>query len=331
MTPADLSRTVLRAVLAAVAEGELPHQAEGEEPRVQRPPRPGHGDYASSIALRLAKATGRPARELAEVIAKRLAEQPGIAAVEVAEPGFLNITLDAGTQDDQLTRVFEQGSRYGSEPTALAGQTVHLAPAREQRAQLLTDTVIRLLRAQGAQAGTRPGAPEALQVVPVKEDPTPRLGQDETRWALLRPAAHDHPHLPPGPEQRESNALFRIQYAHARACALARNAADLGIGHDGQCGNSAADERAQALRQALGDLPAAVESAARLRAPDRLARHLEQLAEALLRFIAERPPLPRGDEEVTDDHRGRLRLIAAARITLANGLGLLGLTAPEHL
>ncbi|MGK5731161.1 ArgS-related anticodon-binding protein NrtL [Streptomyces sp. URMC 124] len=102
MTPADLSRTVLHAVRCAVEADELPAAAPTRV-TVRVPPRPGCGDYATNVALRVAQDTGRPAREVAEVLRKRLAAEPGVARVEIAGPGFLNITLE-GTSYTELVR-----------------------------------------------------------------------------------------------------------------------------------------------------------------------------------------------------------------------------------
>ncbi|MFH8786319.1 ArgS-related anticodon-binding protein NrtL [Streptomyces roseoverticillatus] len=102
MTPAELSRTVLRTVQCAVEADELP-AAVPTRVTVRVPPRPGCGDFATNVALRVAQDTGRPAREVAEVLRKRLAAEPGIARVEIAGPGFLNITLE-GISYVQLVR-----------------------------------------------------------------------------------------------------------------------------------------------------------------------------------------------------------------------------------
>ncbi|MCF3102969.1 arginine--tRNA ligase [Streptomyces roseoverticillatus] len=102
MTPAELSRTVLHTVQCAVEAEELP-AAVPTRVTVRVPPRPGCGDFATNVALRVAQDTGRPAREIAEVLRKRLAAEPGIARVDIAGPGFLNITLE-GTSYVQLVR-----------------------------------------------------------------------------------------------------------------------------------------------------------------------------------------------------------------------------------
>ena len=74
-----------------------------------------------------------------------------------------------------------------------------------------------------------------------------------------------------------------------------------------------------------------VATAAELREPHRVARYLEELAGTYHRFYDACRVLPRGDEEVTDLHRARLWLVEATRVVLANGLGLLGVTAPERM
>lgn len=152
-----------------------------------------------------------------------------------------------------------------------------------------------------------------------------RLGPDATRWALLRPAGHDHPSA--GEElltQHESNPLFKIQYACSRSRALTRNAAQL---HFDSAPETHVD--AAVLTTAVGDYPAVLAGAARHRAPDRLARHLESTADSLLAF--QHTVLPIGDEKPLAAHRSRLALAEAAGTVLAGGLSLLGISAPEYL
>jgi arginyl-tRNA synthetase len=124
VTPAQLSDAVIAAVAAAVAAGELavePPQAV----TVERPKNREHGDYATNVALQLAKAASRPPREIAELLAGRLRQTPGIAKVDVAGPGFLNVTLEAAEQGGIARRVVEAGAAYGHTQT-LTGQKVNL-------------------------------------------------------------------------------------------------------------------------------------------------------------------------------------------------------------
>ncbi|MGP3999288.1 ArgS-related anticodon-binding protein NrtL [Streptomyces sp. 8N706] len=512
MTPADLSRTVLRTVRCAVEAGEL-HAPVPTRAVVQRPPRPGCGDYATNIALQLAGPAGHPPRRIAEILRPRLAQAPGVDRVEIAGPGFLNITLDDDSHSGLVRTVLSRGRSYGSGDT-LAGQVVELTFPRETRAAVTADALARILRTQGAarvtircqgepdpdwaelapgtgsraytaqsestsestaqgantaqRANTAQGVYTAqsrtvrpvadLRPVPVRVPAAEllrRLGPDAARWALLRPAAHDHPRTDPDEllAQRESNPLFRVQYAHARACALLRNAADLGVlapasadrgvsadagraaapSHPADTGPAAAPRqpvdtgtpaapappvdtgrqaeprhapdpgqpghptpapanllavvrehaapgdslaavrehatpgdslaavrehatpgdsfavvRAHAapadslaavcehpaaadLLAAVREYPAVLASAARLKAPDRVARHLEVTADAFFRFHDTCSVLPRGDEKPEAAHRARVALAEAAGTVLAGGLHLLGITAPVHL
>ncbi|MYX45077.1 hypothetical protein GTW59_29055, partial [Streptomyces sp. SID89] len=153
------------------------------------------------------------------------------------------------------------------------------------------------------------------------------LGPDAARWALLHPAPHDRPR--PGRAylvQRESNPLFRVRYAHARARALLRNAADLGFGPEPGPVDGAA---ARALLAVLADHPRVLDGAATHRAPDRLARHLVNVADAALPYLV--TVLPLGEEKPSAAHRARLALAEAAGTVLAGGLSLLGIDAPDHL
>ena len=96
-----------------------------DEVVVERPKNREHGDYATNIALRLAKAAGRPPREVAEVVAEELRAQPGIDRVDVAGPGFLNITLAQGALGQIAVNAVTAGEAYGR-TTVLAGQRLNL-------------------------------------------------------------------------------------------------------------------------------------------------------------------------------------------------------------
>jgi arginyl-tRNA synthetase len=112
VTPAELSEAVMWAVGAAVEAGDLSVPVPASV-TVERPKRKEHGDYATNVAMQLAKPAGRPPREVAELIAKRLAEQLGIARVDVAGPGFLNIVLDAAAQGVLAQQIVQAGQAYG--------------------------------------------------------------------------------------------------------------------------------------------------------------------------------------------------------------------------
>lgn len=124
VTPDELSSAIRDAVAHAVDSGafvaEIP-----DEIVIERPKNRTHGDYASNIALRLAKAAGKPPREVADAIAKCLLEAAGIAAVDVAGPGFLNITIEAGSLAELARSIVEAGADYGR-GDALAGLRINL-------------------------------------------------------------------------------------------------------------------------------------------------------------------------------------------------------------
>jgi arginyl-tRNA synthetase len=167
------------------------------------------------------------------------------------------------------------------------------------------------------------------------EDLVEEVGVDAARYTLCRypvdsPLTLDLDLLV---RQTNDNPVYYVQYAHARIASLLRNAADLGVETDAERFDPAllSHEREGDLLGVLGEFPRVVASAAELREPHRVARYLEQLATAYHRFYDSCRVLPRGDEQTTDIHRARLVLCAATRQVLANGLDLLGVSAPERM
>ena len=126
MTPDDLSGIIVKALHALVADGTLilPDGVPAAV-TVERPRQKGHGDYATNVAMQLAKPAGSNPRALGELLATRLREAEGIAGVEVAGPGFLNITVDAGAQGLVAADIVAAGSAYGSSD-AFAGEKINL-------------------------------------------------------------------------------------------------------------------------------------------------------------------------------------------------------------
>ncbi|RZS87120.1 arginyl-tRNA synthetase [Motilibacter rhizosphaerae] len=124
MTPAELAEAIRSAVAAAAAAGEIDVEPPASV-TVERPRQKAHGDYATNVALQLAKQAGKPPRAVAEVVATRLREAPAVAGVEIAGPGFLNITLAAAAAGAVAGRVVEAGEAYGRNDS-LAGQRIDL-------------------------------------------------------------------------------------------------------------------------------------------------------------------------------------------------------------
>ncbi len=161
MTPAQLSTTIVDALSTLVDQGDLTlPDGVPSEVTVERPRQKGHGDYATNVALQLAKKAGQNPRALGELLAARLKEADGIADVEVAGPGFLNISVEAGAQGQVALDVVTAGTSYGRSST-LAGQKINVefisanptGPLHlgHTRWAVLGDAIGRVLSAAGAE------------------------------------------------------------------------------------------------------------------------------------------------------------------------------------
>ncbi|MFG2880233.1 ArgS-related anticodon-binding protein NrtL [Streptomyces sp. NPDC048337] len=326
MTPADLSRCVVRAVRRAVEDGELPVGIEVPARVVVERTRPGGvGDYATPVAFQVAKAARRAPGEVAGVLARRLAAEPGVERADVTGAGFLNFTLAPRSAAALVRDIHARGSRYGyAHGAAVETEPAYSDPAIGLRERAVHEAVVRLLRSQGQEADGGPWA----GIAPVAKrdgDVRARYGTDAAVWAVLSVPARETPVFSYDLlVQGESSEFFRVRYAYARCRALVRNAAEWGFSAEA---GDVAD--APELVRALADYPLVLEAAAHHRAPERLVRHLVELADALLDF--QYRVLPKGDEKPSAAHRARLALAEAAGTVLAGGLALLGIDAPERL
>ena len=540
---------MLAAVTSSIEAGDFAGTTPAEAV-VDRPKNPDHGDYATNIAMRLAKPAGKPPRVVAEAIAAHLARTEGIAKVDVAGPGFLNITLAAGTLGavakdivtaggsygrsdslagqrinlefvsanptgpmhlggarwaavgDSLARILEATggavtreyyfndhgvqidrfartvmARAKGEPTpedgysgsyidevatqvvaahpdvlALSGdeakevfradgvelmfteikQSLHdfrvdfdvyfhenslhesgsvekvvnqlkesgqlyfadnawwlrstefgddkdrvviksdgnpayvagdLAYLRDKRSRGFDLCIYMLgadhhgyiarLKAAAAAFGDDPSVVEVVigQLVnlvkdgkPVRmgkrsgntvsmEDLVEAVGVDAARYSLARSAIDSTLDIDLDLITKKStdNPVYYVQYAHARTCNAARNAATVGIGLDVFEPDTLTSPYEAALLTALGDFPRVVATAAELRAPHRVARYLEDLAGEYHRWYDHCRIVPQGEDEITDVNRTRAWVNEATKVVLANGLELLGVTAPERM
>jgi arginyl-tRNA synthetase len=550
VTPEDLIDAIRTAVTRAVDNGSLAVPVPADIV-VERPKNPEHGDYATNVALRLAKSAALAPREVAQVLADILGAVDGIASVEVAGPGFLNITLDSASLGELARTIVEAGPKFGTSDV-LAGLHVNLefisanptGPLHlgHTRWAAVGDAIGRVLTAAGAQvsrefyindrgvqmdafgASLRAAAlgepipgngyhgdyipelaaqvvaehPEVLELDLDKQqeafreegyrlqlaqqkqtlddfgthfdiwysernlhtsgaveraldklkgqghlfsaddalwlrttdfgddkdrvllksdgsltyfasdaayyvdkrdrgydvcvyllgadhhgyvgrlkaiaacsgdDPDANIevligqlvkilkggeevrlskragdivtltdfveaaGVDAVRYSLSRYPA-DSPltlDLELITRQSSDNPVFYVQYAHARTCNVAKNAADVGIALDTFRPELLTHETESALLTALGDFPRVVAQAAELREPHRVARYLEELAGTLHRWYEACRIIPKGDDELTDVNRTRLWLNIATRTVLTNGLTLLGVSAPERM
>jgi arginyl-tRNA synthetase len=158
-------------------------------------------------------------------------------------------------------------------------------------------------------------------------------GVDPLRYTLCRYPA-DSPltlDIEEMTRQAAENPVYYVQYAHARLASILRNADELGIKLDEFDPGLLSHEREGDLLRALAEFPRIVATAAELREPHRIARYLEDTASAFHKFYDSCRVLPRGDEEVEPVHKARLTRVSATRTVLANGLDLLGVSAPERM
>lgn len=555
MTPEELSASIVAALTALVERGALTlPDGVPTEVVVERPKNKDHGDYATNVALQLAKKAGAAPRDLASALALELSDADGVASVTIAGPGFLNIRVEAGAQGAIAAQIRAAGASYGTSD-ALAGRSINVefisanptGPLHlgHTRWAVVGDAMARVLAAAGAEVtrefyindrgnqmdkfgasieaaalgaptpedgyhggyiadlaqqivAADPGIvdlPEAERLVAFREagyrlqlqeqqdqvasfhthfdvwfserslhesgavehglevlsqqghlfeeggalwmrttdfgddkdrvlrrsngeltyfasdtayyinkrergfeiciyllgadhhgyigrmkamaacagdDPSYNIeipigqlvkimrggqevrlskrageivtlgelveliGVDALRYSLVRYPA-DSP-LTLDVEQitkaSSDNPVYYVQYAHARLCAILRNAADLGISAEGPEPADVsllAHEKEGELLRALAEFPRVVAGAAQLREPHRVARYLEETAATFHRFYDACRVLPQGDEEPGDLHRARALLIDATRTVFANGLDLLGVTAPERM
>ena len=166
------------------------------------------------------------------------------------------------------------------------------------------------------------------------DDLVEAVGVDAARYALARSSADSMIDLDLDllTSAKNENPVFYVQYAHARSTAVDRNAETAGVRReDGFDASLLDDESDSVLLGRLAEFPRVVAQAADLRAPHRVARYLEDLAGAYHTWYGQVRVAPFGDEVVGDVHRTRLWLNDATRQVLANGLGLLGVSAPERM
>jgi arginyl-tRNA synthetase len=250
VTPAELADAVLVAARGLFADRDLDRAVLPATTTVERPRNPEHGDYASTLALQLAKRVGRPPRELAEALAERLRTVPGIASVEVAGPGFLNVRLDAAAAGELARVVVKAGRGYGRS-TARHGERVNLefvsanptgpVTAASARWAAVGDALARLLRAVGADvtteyyfndAGTQIERFAGSLLAAARGEPLPEdgyagtyIGEIAATIATKRPDAKDLPE----PEARE---VFRADGVALMFDEIKASLADFGVHFD---------------------------------------------------------------------------------------------------
>ncbi|MEY4741584.1 MAG: hypothetical protein RL672_334, partial [Actinomycetota bacterium] len=160
MTPADLSAAIVRILGALVAEGKLAAAELPDQVVIERPKNRDHGDWATNVAMQLAGKFGINPRAFAELVAAALSNVTGIAKVDIAGPGFINISLDAAAAGEIAHVIVEAGDAFGR-GTDLAGVKMNLEFVSANptgpihiggtRWAAVGDSLARVFEAQGAQ------------------------------------------------------------------------------------------------------------------------------------------------------------------------------------
>nr|WP_313774386.1 arginine--tRNA ligase [Mycobacterium sp.] len=550
MTPADLAALLKATAAAVLAEHSLDTSALPDTITVERPRNPEHGDYATNVALQLGKKVGVNPRELAGWLATALTDADGIAAAEIAGPGFVNLRLEASAQGVVVTNVLAAAAGYGSSED-LAAQNINLEFVSANptgpihiggtRWAAVGDALGRLLSTQGAKvtreyyfndhgaqidrfarslvaaakgepapedgyagsyindiaADILAQSPDALSLpadqqqetfraigvdlmfthikkslhdfgtdfdvythedsmhtsgrvdqaiarlrdngsiyekdgatwlrttefgddkdrVVIKSDGNPAyvagdlayyldkrergfnlciymlgadhhgyiarlkaaaaalgddpatvevligqmvnlvrdgqpvrmskragtvitlddlvdaIGVDAARYVLIRSSVNSpiDIDLALWSSASSENPVYYVQYAHARLSALARSAAELGLSADTAHLDLLTHDREATLIRNLGEFGRILKTAASLREPHRVCRYLEDLAGDYHRFYDSCRVLPQGDEKAGELNAARLALCEATRQVIANGLAILGVSAPERM
>jgi arginyl-tRNA synthetase len=167
------------------------------------------------------------------------------------------------------------------------------------------------------------------------EELVEKVGIDAARYTLIRyptdtPMVMDVDLLK---KNTNDNPVYYVQYAHARICAVLRNAKDFGIEYGVNSYNPEllVHEQERELIGFLAQYPRIVASAAQMRQPHRVARFIEDLAAQYHRFYNDCRVLPLGEEKPTQLNSARATLSLAAAQVISNGLELLGVSAPERM
>ena len=242
MNPEALSAAVL-AVLDPIAVSLRPDEQLGLQAAdivLERPRNRDHGDWSTNIAMRLAKRLGTNPRDLAQRIADGLAQSDGVAGVEIAGPGFINIRLEAGAAGALAKAIVDQGSAYGTNASQ-AGVSVNVefvsanptGPLHigHTRWAALGDSIVRLLLASGAEAvreyyindaGAQMERFARSVLAAVKGEPTPEDGYPGAYIAeLAQRVLAAHPGLLDLPEEEQlvvaRDQAYEYQLAEIKA------------------------------------------------------------------------------------------------------------------
>jgi len=200
--------------------------------------------------------------------------------------------------------------------------------------ELLIGQLVNLVRADEATGRKEPvRMSKRAGTVVTLEDLVEAVGVDAARFALVRSTvdANIDIDLDVLASRTNDNPVYYVQYAHARTAAVDRNADAAGVTRTAFDASLLTHETEARLLGALAEFPRVAAQAAQWREPHRIARYLEELAGLYHRWYDSARVTPLRGEEVTDLHRTRRWLNDATAQVLRNGLGLIGVSAPERM
>lgn len=247
------------------------------------------------------------------------------------EPAY--ISGDIGYYLDKRERGFDQNLiMLGADHHGYVGRMMAMAEAFGDtpgvHLQILIGQMVNLLRdGEPVRMSKRAGTIVTL------DDLVDAVGVDAGRYALVRSSSDSQLDIDLDllGKHTNENPVFYVQYAHARTCSVARNAAASGVDRSVFAPELLVHDSESALLGVLQEFPRVVAQAAELREPHRVARYIEEVAGYYHRWYDNCRVIPLGEEPVTDVHRTRLWLNDATGQVIRNGLGLLGVSAPEKM
>lgn len=321
---------------------------------VERARDAGRGEFASNVAMRLAKAAGKDARELAQDIVAALPASPLVSRVEIAGPGFINFHLGPAALAGEIRRIHEMGATYGRGLSG-AGQRVVVGVVVESPAKPLdmkrgrqaaySDALSNVLVAAGhdvrREASVEAPAVQGVALYRGKErvqlstlhELREEIGNDACRFFFLL-RSHEQPldlDLKLATSRTNENPMYYVQYVHARVASVMKEIKARGISFELRAALENLHRLDRPTEQALiGTLlrfPSEVEAAAANCAPHSIVYYLRDVANAFHTYYnAEKWMV-----EETDLRSARLALVLAAGHVVRNGLELLGVSTPESM
>lgn len=251
------------------------------------------------------------------------------------EPAY--ISGDLGYYLDKRERGFEQNIiMLGADHHGYIGRMMAMVEAfgdvPNVNLQILIGQMVNLVKdGEPMRMSKRAGTIVTL------DDLVDAVGVDAARYSLVRSSTDSQLDIDLDllAKRSNENPVYYVQYAHARTRSVAANAEKAGVDRSVFAPELLTHETESALLGGLQEFPRVVALAAELREPHRVARYIEELAGLYHAWYAVRDGstrvIPHGDEPVTDVHRTRLWLNDATGQVIRNGLGLLGVSAPDRM